>query len=65
MSSNDILLAQNTETHADVQAIQFSLGLNFYDLVRFDFLEQSARYLGAYCNPDTSSTQDTDDFFLN
>lgn len=49
---------------AESQTNQFIMGIQVDELIRFNFLEQSAQYLGVYCESDPFETT-ADEHLIN
>jgi len=64
MNSNGSMLLTDTENSVTVQPFQEYLGVSFNDLILSCFLEQSAKYLGVYCEQDPFELRD-DKYLIN
>ena len=64
MNSNGSMVLTNTENSVTAQPFQEYLGMSFNDLVLSGFLEQSAKYLGVYCEQDPLELRD-DKYLIN
>jgi hypothetical protein len=65
MTNNETQQHPDITRQSDAQAMQFTLGIDFHALVRFGFLEQSARYLGVYYNQDRYQAMDDESNIIN
>jgi len=64
MNSNDSLISTDSENTVEARLFQEYLGVNFDDLVLSCFLEQSAKYMGIYCEQDPHGLRD-DKYLIN
>jgi len=64
MISNGSMAPTSIENSVTTQSFQEYLGMSFNDLVLSCFLEQSAKYLGVYCEQDPLELRD-DKYLIN
>ncbi|MDH5484918.1 MAG: hypothetical protein OEY43_06730 [Gammaproteobacteria bacterium] len=65
MRDNETRPDAGTEPYCNAPLIESNLGIDFHALVRFGFMEQSARYLGVYFNNDRYQAMDDERNIIN